>query len=130
MIARWFAPCSVGAGTARDTPFAAATDTRTLSNPRAGRQSGEASDAVQSGSLIDPFVSQVCERWALYRLLEPGRRSVASTDELWPTWLGRFLGIHMLAAISKKVHELHRIDGLEGSARYRLRRFAREGGAA
>jgi hypothetical protein len=131
MTAKIDAPCSGQAGTARDVPFAVATDTPNLANRRAQRQTGGVSYTVQNDGQ-PPFVVTVKGRvrWALDRLRKAGPRGVTPIDEPGPRWSAYVFDLRALGVNIETVHEPHGGDYPGTHGRYVLHSIVRKGGAA
>lgn len=125
------APCSGQADTARDIPFAVATDNPNLANSRAQRQTDGASYTVQNEGQA-PFVVTVKGRvqWALDRLREAGPRGVTPIEEPGPRWSAYVFDLRALGVQIETVHESHGGDYPGTHGRYVLRSIVQKGGAA
>ncbi|WP_428849218.1 winged helix domain-containing protein [Thetidibacter halocola] len=116
------APCSGQAGTARDIPFAAATDTQNVSTRRVRRQSNGTPYRV-TPSAGDPFRIVVGGRvrWALDRLRAANDRGCTPITEPAPRWAAYVHSLRELGVEIETVAEPHGGEFSGHHARYVLR---------
>src|SRR6056297_2098867 len=127
------APCSWQAGTTRDDPFAAATDTRNVSPKRVERQTGGTPYRI-TPSAGDPFNIAVSgrDRWALEQLRKAGARGCTPIHNPAPRWAAYVHDLRTLGVEIETITEPHEGDFPGHHARYVLRSgvsLDREGGA-
>ncbi|WP_297538318.1 hypothetical protein [Roseovarius sp.] len=134
MSVKKVAPCSGHAGTARDTSFATATNSRNISPKQAKRHSGSTPYRITSnaGEAFRILVSGR-ERWALEQLRKAGNKGCTLIDNPAPRWAAYVHDLRAMGVEIETVTEPHEGDFPGHHARYVLRSgvsLGWEGGAA
>ncbi|WP_223228347.1 winged helix domain-containing protein [Roseovarius litoreus] len=121
MTGKKVAPCSGHADTARDDPFAAATDTRIVSPKHAERQTGGTPYRI-TPSAGEPFNIAVSgrDRWALEQLRRAGAKGCTPINNPAPRWAAYVHDLRTLGVEIETITEPHEGDSPGHHARYVL----------